>query len=366
MRQRTGRATRGTARSVAAATFAAVVALGLLVSAPASATVGSGALVRATGDTTNPGPARFSDATARESIQTSQRSCSVYANGSGMGSFCVSLLANGVAQTLRERFAGQELQRCRYGEIPASIERPYNANPDRGRYMLMRCLDDIDFDTYSGGRDRTINISIVFVETGTDITYQGNPLSDFLWRQVNNTTRLPVPFMVTRPNQTPVVGAETFFTFRWINPMNNQIVAQGPFADREAGGPFMEIEENGFVMRARATSVSIDPNQEGIKGVRCAPDTPYREGADADEQPEDACSITFPRSSASARELATEPIPDNVDDAFYADVEVRWEVTYGEQGEPMRELGNGFTMRLQQVIPVQEVQAANQPPVVVF
>ncbi|WP_374999723.1 hypothetical protein [Aeromicrobium sp. CTD01-1L150] len=354
--------------ALSAGTLAMAVMVGVQVvtSEPAAACPTSDPNCDSPGETTRPDPARFSDGTQRESITTPKRSCSVYANGSGMGSFCVTLGGGGVSQTLRERFAGQDLQRCRYGEIPGSIERPYNANPDRGRYMLMRCLNNIDFDTYSGGTDRTLDISIVFVPNGTDTSYDGNPLSDFLWRQINNATRLPAPFMVTRPNPTPLVGTPTFFTFRWINPVTEELVAQGPYADREQGGPFREIEENGFTMQAQATSITIDPNQEGIDAVTCDPDTPYIDGADPDQQPAEACSITFPRSSASARELATEPIPDNVDEAFHADIEVRWEVRYGEQGEEMRQLGDGFTMRLQQVIPVQEVQAANQPPIVVF
>jgi hypothetical protein len=47
-----------------------------------------------------------------------------------------------------------------------SIEAPYNANPDAGRYMLMTCLDNIDFDIYNGGGDRSLSLSVVFVPNG--------------------------------------------------------------------------------------------------------------------------------------------------------------------------------------------------------
>ncbi len=83
-------------------------------------------------------------------------------------------------------------------------------------------------------------------------------------------------------------------------------------------------------------------------------------------QPANACSITFRRSSASARKYATKPIPANIKDAFYADVTVTWEVTYGQVGGAARNLGNGFVMRMRQVLPVQEVQAPNQPPAVIY
>jgi hypothetical protein len=55
-----------------------------------------------------------------------------------------------------------------------------------------------------------------------------------------------------------------------------------------------------------------------------------------------------------------------VKDAFYADVTVEWRVTYGNGADDMRTLGKGFTMRIRQVVPVQEVQAPNQPPAVIY
>jgi hypothetical protein len=100
--------------------------------------------------------------------------------------------------------------------------------------------------------------------------------------------------------------------------------------------------------------------------VACVPDAPYVEGASPRNQPADACSITFGRSSASARKYATGPIPSNIKDAFYADVTVTWQVTYGPADATMRTLGDGFTMRMRQVLPVQEVQTPNQPPAVTY
>jgi hypothetical protein len=62
-------------------------------------------------------------------------------------------------------------------------------------------------------------------------------------------------------------------------------------------------------MKARATKVVINPRQENVAPVTCAPDAPYREGAAPRNQPADACKVIFPRSSASARKYATKPIP---------------------------------------------------------
>jgi hypothetical protein len=44
---------------------------------------------------------------------------------------------------------------------------------------------------------------------------------------------MPVPFMRTRPNVTPLVGIPTFFTFRWLDPVSKTVVAEGPYD----GGP---------------------------------------------------------------------------------------------------------------------------------
>ena len=111
--------------------------------------------------------------------------------------------------------------------------------------------------------------------------------------------------------------------------------------------------------------MTIDPHQKGIPSTTCAADTPYTEGASPSEQPADACKITFPRSSASARKYATDKIPPNVKDAFYASVEVDWRVTYGGGGA-MQQLGSGFNMRVRQIVPVQEVQGSNDPPTVIY
>jgi len=309
-------------------------------------------------------PPDLSDGTKQKNYTTPTKSCSVYANGGGMGMSCVTL-GGGDVKTLRERYGDQKLQRCRYSEIPPAIQKPFNPRPAEGHYMLMTCLGGIDFDTYSGGRERTLELSIVFVENGTDIEDRHNGITNFLWDQFGSTTQMPVPFMRTRPNTTPIVGVPTFFTFRWLDPATTTVVAEGPYTGQANGGPFRRIDELGVVMEARATAITIDPNQEGIPATTCAPSTPYREGAAPKDQPADACSITFPRSSASARKYATKPIPENVDDAFYADITVSWQVSYGD-GTTMTDLGDGFTMRIRQVVPVQEVQAPNQPPAVIY
>ncbi len=289
----------------------------------------------------------------------------MYANATGMGAYCVSP-GSRESTTLRERFGGQAFQQCRYSAIPEGFQVPVNDRPDEGRYMLVRCQQNVDFDTYNGGRDRTISIEVRFVENGTDVADVDNGLNDFLWGRANQPRRaMPVPVLQAEPSSVPIVGVPTYFTFRWVDPATNQVVRQGPYGGRETGGPYVTAESNGFEMVAQATSLRIDPNQEGIAPVTCDPSTPYVQGQPPSGQPANACTITFPRSSASARTYATKPIPSDIEDAFQADVEVTWRVTYGEGGD-MRELGDGFTMRLKQTLPVREVQAPNRPPSVIY
>jgi len=302
----------------------------------------------------------LSTRTQVDDFKTDTTSCSVYANGTGMGMYC-NTFGGGDAKTLREKYGDQKFQQCRYRELPPTVKEPYNPNPDKGRFMLMTCLENIDFDTYNGGPNRTLSLSIVFVPFGTDTSDHHNGITNFLWNQVDRNKPMPVPILVTRPNSTPLVGIPTFFTFRWMDPSSGT-----PMEETRNGGAYREVTAGDVVMRARATKVVINPQQQGIKSTTCLADSPYREGALPRNQPADACSIIFPRSSASARKYATKPIPANIKDAFYADGTVTWEVTFGEEGQPMRTLGNGFDMRMRQVLPVQEVQAPNQPPTVIY
>ena len=295
------------------------------------------------------------------------QTCSVYANGTGMGSYCVSG-GVGTLKTLRERFQGLSYQQCRYREIPEGVPVPFNANPDEGRYMLQVCLQNINWNTFSGGTNKVIKVDVVFVPNGTDTSDDENALNTFLWNAVEQTQQLPVPFLHPRPNITPVVGVPTFFTFRWLDPASRTVVRDpaGPYANREVGGPFKRITTpGGMIMEAEATEIRIDMRQRDMQPFTCRPDTPYREGVRASQQPDGACRITFSRSAASAAEYATVPIPSQYRDVYFPRIEVEWRVRYGNPGN-MQELGDGFTMRIFQQVPVQEIQAPNQPPTVIY
>ncbi|MEH3032838.1 MAG: hypothetical protein PGN07_02070 [Aeromicrobium erythreum] len=308
-----------------------------------------------------------SSGTTSASYNSGTTSCRVYANGAGMGSYCIRPGGSAV-KTLRERFGNQKLQLCRYRPIPPGIPTPYNSRAEDGRYMMMTCLSGIDFDTAYGGGDKSMDVSIVFVPWGTDIEDRDNDITRFVWGTFEKSEQLPTPIMDNKPSAIPLVGAPSFFTFRWIDGgRDNEVVQEGPYANKPNGGPYKQTDrEGGVVLRAEATRIRIDPNQKGIAPITCRPDTPYREGAAAGDQPEGACRIVFPRSSASARKLSTVPIPSNVDEAFWVSIEVEWRITYGDGGGDMRELGDGFTMRLRQALPVQEIQAPNEPPTVIY
>jgi hypothetical protein len=287
-----------------------------------------------------------------------RRVCSVYANAVGMGARCVALgQGRDERRTLRERFGGQAFQRCRYSAVPPGFRVPPNLDPDRARFMLQRCQENVDFDTYDGGPRRTISVQVVAVPVDREVRDDENPLNRFLWDGEGTLSgMMPVPSLRIRPLPLPVVGVPAYLTFQWVDPATSRPVAGG----------VRRVESNGFTMVARAVRVRVDPRQRDLPPVTCSPDASYLPGRPAAEQPAGSCSITFPRSSASARRLATRPIPAHVRDAFHAGIEVTWQVTYGESGRRPRTLGDGFTMRITQAIPVREVQAPNQPPAVIY
>lgn len=311
-----------------------------------------------------------SSGTIRENYTSGGKYCSVYANGTGFGSFCVSNSgrASGL-KSLRERFAGDTFQRCRYREVPPYMPVPFNAQGGEGRYMLQICMQNVDFDSTLGGKDRVVKIEVVWVEDGTDVSDHENPLNNFLWQTIESREQLPVPFLYTRPNVLPIVGVPTFFTFRWFDPANQQVVRDpaGPYADKAIGGPYKRYTSpSGLVIQAEATKIIIDPRQKDMEPVTCEPSTPYNENVSSANQPEGACKILFKRSSASAEQYSEVPLASGLKEEFSALIEVHWRITYGQPGS-MNVLGNTeFIMRLTQGIPVQEIQAPNQPPTVIY
>lgn len=308
-----------------------------------------------------------SSGTVRESYAGGGQVCSVYANGTGMGAYCLGR-GGGNAKSLRERFPNLVLEKCRYRPIPEGMPAPFNANPDAGKFMMQLCLHRIDLDTYSGGANRSVEVAIVWVPNEKDISDDRNPLNEFLWDSVDAKEQLPVPFLVTRPNTTPVVGVPTFFTFRWLDPGTQEVVRDpsGPYTGKDGGGPYKRIQTaSGLTMIAEATKVVVDPRQKDIEPVTCDPGTPYAEGRPATAQPADACKLIFKRSSAMSEQFSEVPVPFPFRESIYAMVEVHWKVTYGQPGD-MHNLGRGFVMRVSQGIRVQEVQAPNQPPIVIY
>src|SRR5699024_8879854 len=74
-------------------------------------------------------PPQSSSPTVVEEYKTPERSCQVYGNAAGMGYYCVSS-GEKSSKSLRERFGGQKLQRCRYGDVPEVLE-PSRAEHER-------------------------------------------------------------------------------------------------------------------------------------------------------------------------------------------------------------------------------------------
>lgn len=285
--------------------------------------------------------------------------CHVYANGTGMGSYCVSGSGSGTSKTLKERFGGLYFDRCRYRPVSKALlsSVPPNPSPDTQRAMMQICLEGIDWDTVTGGAGRSVSFDIVWVKWTTDVKDKGNPLNEYLWSSWDDSAQMPVPHLQAQPIPTPVVGAPTFFTFTWLDPGTQKVVAQGEYANRPEGGPFRRVTfPGGLVMEARAKEITVNPNQDGMDPVTCAADARYTPGSK-----NGPCELVFDHTSASARDTSTVKIPNDVWNAFWTTVTVTWEVRYG-MGKANTPLGDGFTMVLHQELQVQEVQGLNQPP----
>ena len=185
-------------------------------------------------------------------------------------------------------------------------------------------------------------------------------------------TALPVPMMRPEPSTVPLVGYPTFFTFAWVDPETGDPVAEGDFAGTPLGAPYREVRlarpDGDLHMVAEATEIVIDPHQTDMEPITCTPDElVYVEGTSVADQPSD-CRITFTRSSATATTYADDDAPELPQvyvSAYPVTVTVRWRITYGI-GSPTQELGSGFEMTATQALPVQEVQAPNEPPIVLY
>lgn len=271
---------------------------------------------------------------------TPPMSCSVYANGTGMGSYCVSLTGGGAVKSLKERFGGLEFDRCRFREVPAPLASsiPPNPHPDQQRAMLKICLEGIDWNTATGGPNRSVSFDVVWVLNGTDVTDVENRLNTFLWEDYDDGAQLPVPHLTAEPIPVPLVNTPAWFDFTWMDPGSRRDV-----------GPVRRVElDNGVVMVARAATVTVDPNVKGMDPVTCPAREPRR------------CELRFEHSSADAEEYSSIKLPRSAKGAYWVTVSVQWQIKYGH-GTADQVLGDGFTMVLHQELEVQESQGMNQP-----
>lgn len=305
------------------------------------------------------GAASGDDGTYEETNSTDGGTdCSVYANGAGMGSHCSS--GGGVSLDLIERFPGMHFVNCRYEDPPAGFSVPVNPSPGEQKWQLRTCLTAIDWFSYSGGDQKRFMMDLVLVDVDFDTTYHETRLSRFLWDEVQTT--YPVPMLRMEPKTFPLVNQKAYFTFSWLNGQTSQPVQEGPYANDPNGGPYVESRpNNGMVMRARALSMRIDPQVTGVEPKTCDPaNMDYLQNRSPEDQPS-KCFFVFPRSSAAQNLNQNENNPGNDKNSFRAEITVRWQVQYSFQGEPLRQLGNGYDMLLYQTYNVLDAEAVNTP-----
>ncbi|MFY0405561.1 hypothetical protein [Solicola sp. PLA-1-18] len=305
----------------------------------------------------------------------SSNGCVVHANGTGMGSYCITG-AGGEVQTLRERFGKQKFDRCRFSKPREGTTVPFNPTPDEGQWWIRTCIDYLDWDTLDGGPGRQVNVHLAYLPNDYDTTYDPSPLSEFLWDRLAQTraTDFPTPFLQSRPTPVPRVGVPAYMTFRWLERGTQRVVAGGQYAGDADGGPYIENNNGPMRMRAQATKIRIDPLQNDMEQTICNQENPtYDEQAGPDPKKQASnCYILFKRSSATARDnmkKTDREIPESLGPVYIVRVAVYWRVEYSSDGGPWRTLGqrnaDGGTELIQytdQPLPVREAQASNVPP----
>ena len=372
MRRSPGWTSRGTRASVAAGLLAAAA---VLVSPTPTAAAGpanaAAPTVSASVGGASPTAGGFglpqgslpttaaSTAPSADDSTGSAGSCTGYATGVGAGVYCYGGETSGTPLDLIDQFPGQTFDPCRVYDIPIGMKAPHNPTPDKGRYYLSACLEDVDLHDPFGGEPR-VTLQFVYVDfSEPDPTeWNPNPLEEYLWALVQSN--YPVPFVTAWPTHIPRVGTPTWFQFRWLDE-DLQAATQGPYAGNEDGGPYLELNYGGVRLMARSAGVRVVPQVEGMEPANCGNvPKPYNQDAEPTLEAQDnPCYVVFEHSSAAAEELTPDdvPLPETDPDypvpMFVLNVEVRWHVTMEGEGDN-DDLGI-HTFTAYQQIPVSEV-----------
>jgi hypothetical protein len=283
--------------------------------------------------------------------------CAGYATNVGAGIYCYGGESSGTPLDLIDRFPGLSFDECRIYDVPLGMKAPHNPTPEKGKYYLQACLKDVNLHDPYGG-DPRVTLSFVYVDHDEpDPTeWDPNPLEEYLWALVRSN--YPVPFVTPLPTHIPRVGTPTWFQFRWLDE-NLEAATQGPYAGKEDGGPYLELNYGGVRLRAESERVRIVPQIEDMEPAYCGRvPKPYNWDAEPTLEGQDnSCWLVFEHSSAAAEELSTVELPPEDPDypipMYVINIEVDWHVTMEGDG-PGDDLGvHRFTAYQQ--IPVSEV-----------
>lgn len=340
MRRSTARTTRSKVAAVAAGAMAVTALLavnttpaGAGVQTPTGATEIAGASSAAGGFGLPKGSLPNAAPQSSMSVEDSTGDtggCAGYATNVGAGIYCYGGETGGVPEDLIDRFPGLSFTPCRVYDIPTGMKAPRNQTPDKGRYYLQSCLEDVDLHDPYGG-DPHVKLSFVYVDYDEpDPTeWDPNPLEEFLWAQVRSN--YPVPFVTAWPTHIPRVGTPTWFQFRWLDEDMNA-ATQGPYTGNEDGGPYLELNYGDVSLKAEADSVEIVPRIEGMQPAQCGEvPKPYDQDAEPTLEAQDnPCYLVFEHSSAAAEQLTTIELPERNDDypvpMYVIEVHVTWHV----------------------------------------
>lgn len=260
-------------------------------------------------------------------VQERVRRCTLYASELGFGASCTKR-TGGIPLTWRQRVQPHKFVRCFDEPVPEGAEVPPSP-PGRGAYFLENCIRGYDLDSYDGGPDAHIVVTLVWVPQGEERSIP--PWMEWLWDRFD--AAYPTPLLQIGPTLRPRVNVPAYF---WVADATAQPITRIVFD----GG-------QDVVMRAELARLVVLPGVEaGEAPVFCPdPTEQYDFGRSPFEQ-FSTCTYTYTRSSAH--------LPDEM---YPAEVHAFWRVTYeNATGEHL--LGE-FDISVTQMLPVQEAQSVN-------
>lgn len=311
--------------------------------APAAAPVGAytaGGLVA--NGAAAPGPAA-----AAPSGFGSVGNCTFYATSALAGGYCLSGVAYGRPESLREWLGGRPFSYCRYVDVPEGMWLHVVYDKPGGRWMLKICIQNVDFSRPWGGTDTNLEVYTEWIPNGADIDIPDH--MEQFWAVHDDRNYYPLPRITVGPTNTAYVGTYSYFWARWVKDWGDIGTTTEPeyrIPYRTSGGT--------VYLHAWITDLTFDPGRPDMEPKRCGrAETSFQYDLDnyvpieeGGEQPS-TCWFVYTHSSADNEEMGT----------VKARATANWRVQVEDAaGNPRLDLGAHF-YEVDRRIAVAEIQS---------